>query len=63
MHTNSFDRPVLNEFAYRALSVTEQKYAQIEKEMLAIVFGCKRFHQYIFERQVEVQETTNHWKP
>ena len=42
------------EFASRALSETEQKYVQIEKEMLAIVFGCKRFHQYIFGRRVEV---------
>ena len=42
------------EFASHALSETEQKYAQIEKEMLAIVFGRKHFHQYIFGRRAEV---------
>lgn len=34
---------------------TEKRYAQIEKELLAIVFAGKRFHQYIFGRPVTVQ--------
>ncbi|UYV63892.1 K02A2.6-like, partial [Cordylochernes scorpioides] len=43
-------------FAYRSLSKTEQNYAQIEKECLAIVFACERFHQYILGKcQVIVQ--------
>lgn len=37
-------------FASRTLSQTEQRYAQIEKECLAIVFGCKNFSQYITRR-------------
>lgn len=37
-------------FASRALTPTEIRYAQIEKEMLAIVFALKRFHQYTFGR-------------
>ena len=37
-------------FASRALSQTEQRYAQIEKECLAIVFACEHFDQYIFGR-------------
>jgi len=39
-------------FASRALSPVEQRYAQIEKEMLSIVFGCERFRQYICGREV-----------
>jgi hypothetical protein len=34
-------------YASRALTTTEQNYAQIEKETLAIVFSCIRFSQYI----------------
>ena len=38
----------------RALTSTEQRYAQMEKEMLAIVFDLERFHQYTFGRPVHV---------
>ena len=33
-------------FCSRALSDVETRYAQIEKELLAVVFGLERFHQY-----------------
>ena len=42
------------EYFSRAFSPTELNYAHIEKEMLAIVFGCARFHQYIFRKKVVV---------
>ena len=45
-------RPIA--FASKALNATEQKYAQIEKELYAILFGCTRFHQYIYGRKVKV---------
>ena len=38
-------------FASRTLSKTEQRYATIEKECLAIVFGCERFNQYLARRE------------
>lgn len=38
-------------YASRALTPTEQRYAQIEKEMLAIVFACQRFHTLIYGKQ------------
>lgn len=38
-------------YASRAMTPTEEKYAQIEKEALAIVFGCSRFHKLIYGKQ------------
>ncbi|KAM7281463.1 uncharacterized protein ISCGN_006127 [Ixodes scapularis] len=37
-------------FASRALTPTEVRYAQIEEEMLVIVFSLNKFHQYTFGR-------------
>lgn len=42
-------------FASRALSDTERNYAQIEKELLAIVFSCEKFDQYIYRKRVTVE--------
>ena len=38
-------------FSSCTLAAAERKYSQIEKEGLAIIFGVKRFHQYLFSRQ------------
>ena len=42
------DQPI--SFASRSLALAERKYSQLDKEALAIVFGVKRFHQYLFGR-------------
>jgi hypothetical protein len=42
-------------YASRSLSATETNYAQIEKELLAIVFACTKFHQYIYGKNVMIQ--------
>ena len=42
-------------FASRALSDAETRYAQIEKELLAVVFGLEKFPQYTCGRPVTVQ--------
>ena len=42
------ERPIA--FASRTLAPAEQKYAQLDKEALSIVFGVKRFHQYLYGR-------------
>ncbi|KAF0710957.1 Uncharacterized protein FWK35_00037749, partial [Aphis craccivora] len=47
------NRPVY--YASRCMSDTEQMYAQVEKEMLGIVFACKKFHKLIYgQRLVEI---------
>ena len=45
-------RPIA--YASRALTTTEMNYAQIEKELLAIVFGAEHFHQYTYGWRVAV---------
>lgn len=47
--------------AYASASLTraQSSYAQIEKELFAILFGCVRFHQYIYGNKVNVE--TDHY--
>ena len=47
------DAPVA--FASRALSDAETRYAQIEKELLAAVFACKKFHDFAYGRKVVIE--------
>ena len=42
-------------YALRSLTPTEAAYAQIEKELLAIVFACQKFHQFIYGFNTKVQ--------
>ena len=42
-------------YASKTLTETQKKYAQIEKEMLGIVFGCSKFHDVIFGKTVTVE--------
>jgi hypothetical protein len=41
-------------FASKSLSVTEQRYSQLEREALAVLWGCQYFHIYIFVKPVTV---------
>ena len=44
-------------YASRALTPAETRYAQIEKELLAIVFACDRFDSYVYGRHLVNVET------
>jgi transposase InsO family protein len=49
------NRPVA--YASKAMTSTEYAYAQIEKELLAIVFSFKKFHTYLYGRNDITVET------
>ena len=42
-------------YGSRALSDCQRRYAQIEKELLAIVYGCEKFHQYVYGKVIQVE--------
>ena len=42
-------------YASRSLTMAEVNYPQIDKELLAIVFGCEKFNHYVYRRPITVQ--------
>ncbi|CAG9110788.1 unnamed protein product [Plutella xylostella] len=52
------ERPLA--FGSRSLSSNERNYSQIQKEATAIIFGIKRFHQYLYGRQEPFILKTDH---
>ena len=51
--TNDDWRPVA--FASRAMSETERRYAQIEKEALALTWACEKFSMYLLGKKFQVE--------
>ena len=50
---NGDRRPIA--YASRTLNEHEKRYGQIDKEALAIMFGLKRFHLYLYGRNFTIQ--------
>ena len=46
---NGEERPIA--FASRSLSKNEKNYSQIDKEALALIFGVRKFHAYLYRRK------------
>ena len=53
MGSDGTERPVC--FASRTLTKAEQNYSHLDKEAPAIIFGVKRYHQYLYGRQFEIK--------
>lgn len=49
----SVGRPIA--YASASLTDSQMNYAQIEKELFAILFGCVKFHQYVYGTKVIVE--------
>ena len=47
------DRPIA--YASRSLTAAEKGYAQLEKEALSIIFGIKKFHNYLYGRKFIIE--------
>ena len=52
------ERPI--SFASRTLNAAEKRYSQIQKEATAIIFGIRRFHQYLYGRSDPFILRTDH---
>ncbi len=52
--------PRIRTESVRYLAPAECKYSQLDKEALAIIFGVKRFHQYLLGRSFKIHKPLQH---
>lgn len=56
--SDGLERPV--SYASRALIPAEKQYSQIQKEATAIIFGVRKFHYYLYGRDIPFVLRTDH---
>ena len=42
-------------FASKSLTYTESRYANIERELLAVVYECEHFHAYLYGQRLRLE--------
>ena len=50
---NMHERPIV--YASRSITTSEKNCAQIEKELMGIVFGCERLSDYVIDNNITVE--------
>ena len=51
--SDNLEEPIA--FASRSLAAAEKNYSQLDKEALAVLFGVKKFHTYLYGRKFTIQ--------
>ena len=52
-HSQNENEKKVIAYASRSLTETEQRYSQIEREALAILFDCRKFQIYLLGRHLK----------
>lgn len=55
---DNIERPI--SYASRSLTSAEKSYSQIQKEATAIIFGVRKYHQYLYGRAIPFVLRTDH---
>ena len=51
------DQPAV--YTLQTLTTTERKYAQVDREALAVVFVMKKSHKYVYPKNLQWSQTTS----
>ena len=58
LYADQLDKPIT--YASRSLNTVEQKYSQLDKETLAVLFGVSKFHHYLYGKHFVIYSDKSH---